>query len=126
MADLLKGAKCVVFADGVHLKHLQSASRQFESGASEILTFEGLLGFGDGPGGVTVNLTIAIPSTGEEFDFDAWANSQELLPLQIGFGPNVYAQLGKVLSYEESKGSPEAAPTMSVVWRGPKQPKNAV
>jgi hypothetical protein len=122
MSDLQRGAKCVVFADDIPLRTLQSAEKQLESGKTEILTFEGLLGFDTGPGSVTINLTLAIPSTGPEFDFDAWANSQEYLKLQIGFGPNVYAQKGAVISYTEGKSGVDASPTMSVVWKGPKQP----
>lgn len=114
---LQDGASLKVFVNGNPLEYVTSISRTTEAGIQRIETLEGLAGFTNGSGAVTIELGFSVPIGGTEVDFHGMAARREYVDMQVFEGRRSYAGRGKFenVSISQSVGG---ATEGTVSWTG--------
>lgn len=93
-----------------------------ESGVTPVqLLAEGLGGWADGSGSVTLSISIVIPIGGQEHDFQQICARKEFCEFQVYIGRNSYTGRGKILSVDLSHQAGDTA-SGTVEWQGPLKP----
>ena len=117
---LVEGLKLSAFLDGGFIKYCTSISFVTESGNIPMETLnEGLSGFTEGTGDVTIEVGLTLPSTGPEYRYQQICAQSIVCSMQIGLGAESYAAQGKIMSCSFSQtvnGGAEGTFT----WKGPK------
>jgi len=110
------------FFNGSPALQVTSVGIKTESGVTPVLLLaEGLGGWADGSGSVTVSLGIVVPIGGQEFDYQQTCARKEFCEFQIFIGRNSYNGRGKILSVDLSHSAGDTA-SGTVEWQGPLKP----
>lgn len=115
------GAFIKLFVNGSPITRLSSIERTTEAGVVRIESLEGLLGFNNGTGQVTLQFTYPIMIDGHEVDIHGMAARREYVEVQVFEGAQSYVGKGKLerASSSQSVGSPAEA---TANWTGELKP----
>jgi hypothetical protein len=115
--SLQDGAQLKVFVNGNPCEYITSISKTTEAGIQRIETLEGLAGFTNGSGQVTIELGYSVPIGGTEVDYDGICARKEYVDMQVFQGKKSYAGRGKfeTSSVNQSVGG---ATEGTVSWTG--------
>jgi len=114
---LVDHAKLAVFCNGVALKEVTSITFTTNSGQQVVETLEGLAGFTPGSGQCTLSISLGVPITGQEADFQQWCAEGAYVTMQIPVGSKSYSGSGKLMTATISQ-SVNANTEESVEWTG--------
>ncbi len=107
------------FFNGAPVLQVTSIGVKTESGVTPVqLLAEGLGGWADGSGNVTLSIGIVIPIGGQEHEFQQTCARKELCEFQVYVGRNSYNALGKILNVDLNHSAGDTA-SGSVEWQGP-------
>lgn len=110
------------FFNGSPVLQTTSVGVVTESGVTPVqLLSEGLGGFADGSGQVTIELGIVVPISGQEFDFQQACANKEYVEFQVFIGRNSYNGLGKLTNVNLTHSVGDAA-SGTVNFTGPLKP----
>ncbi len=111
------GAFMKLFVNGAPVTRASSIERVTEAGVVRIESLEGLLGFNNGTGQVTIQWTYPIMIDGHEVPIHRMAANREYVEIQVFEGAESYAGKGKLerASSSQSVGSPAEA---TANWTG--------
>ena len=111
------GAFIKLLVNGTAVTRLSSIERTTEAGVVRIETLEGLAGFNNGTGQVTLQFSYPIMIDGHEVDIHGMAARREYVDVQVFEGAQSYAGRGKLerASSSQSVGSPAEA---TANWTG--------
>lgn len=110
------------FFNGSPVLQVTSIGVKTESGVQPVqLLAEGLGGWADGTGNVSVSLGIVVPIGGQEFDFQQVCARKEFCEFQIFIGRNSYNGRGKLQSVDLNHSAGDTA-SGTVEWMGPLKP----
>lgn len=110
------------FFNGSPVLQTTSISIKTESGVTPVqLLAEGLGGWADGSGSVTISLGIVVPIGGQEFDFQQVCARKEFCEMQIFVGRNSYNGRGKITSVDLNHSAGDTA-SGTVEFMGPLKP----
>lgn len=97
-------ARLKVFVDGTELTQVTSISMQTQSGNQVVnLLNEGLGGFTEGSGMVTIEIGYAVPIGGQEHKFQQKCANKEFVTIQLVQGAEQYTGVGKYDSTDISQ-----------------------
>ncbi len=111
------GAFMKLLVNGSPVTRLSSIERTTEAGVVRIETLEGLAGFNNGTGQVTIKFTYPIMIDGHEVPIHRMASNREYVEVQVFEGNETYVGKGKLerASSSQSVGSPAEA---TADWTG--------
>ena len=111
------GAFIKLFVNGAAVTRLSSITRTTEAGVVRIETLEGLAGFNNGSGQVTLEFSYPIMIDGHEVPIHRMAANREYVEVQVFEGAESYVGKGKIerASSSQSVGSPSEA---TASWTG--------
>jgi hypothetical protein len=122
VASLQDYAQLKAFYNGSPITQITSIRITTNSGNVRVdLLNEGLGGFTNGTGDVTIEIGFAVPVTGLEFDYQQDAANHEYVDLQIFIGRASYAGRGKIETNDISQ-STGAAVEGTFTWVGELKP----
>lgn len=111
------------FFNGAPITQVTSISMVTENGVTPIqLLGEGLGGFADGSGQVTIEIAYPIPIGGPEHPYQEACATRADVEFQVFFGRSSYNGLGKITSVNETGNVGEAA-SGTCNWTGPLKPR---
>jgi hypothetical protein len=114
---LQDGAALKLFINDSPVTLVTQLSRVTETGIVRIETLEGLAGFTNGSGAVTITFNYPIMIGGSEYDYHGMAARKEYVKFQMFEGAQSYAGLGKLEKVESSQ-STGAASEGNLSWTG--------
>ena len=110
------------FFNGAPVLKVTSVGIKTESGVTPVqLLSEGLGGWADGSGSVTISLGIVVPIGGQEFDYQQTCATRAFCEFQVFVGRNQYNGLGKILSVDLNHSVGDTA-SGTIEWQGPLKP----
>lgn len=119
MAAIQAYARIKVFVDGTELTQITSLRVRTDSGLQPVnLMNEGLGGFTEGSGLVTIEIGYAIPIGGQEYKFQQKTADREFVTIQIIAGGETWIGTGKFDTSEFSQ-SVGANAEGTATWMGP-------
>lgn len=113
-------ARLPVFFNSQYLTEVTSIRVQTESGQQPVETLEGLVGFTEGCGKVTITLKVAVPIGGTEAPFQQICANGGYCTMQIGVGSVSYEGTGKILESDVGQDVNSAA-DCNISWLGEKK-----
>lgn len=123
-AELQDYAKIRGFINNQPILQLKSYKWAADGGVIEVtLMNEGLGGFSFGPGNTKIDIGIAVPISGPEFDYAGMMARHEYVDMQVWIGAMTWSGRGQITTVEisQSDGQPTEG---SVSWTGPlKEPE---
>jgi hypothetical protein len=112
-------ANLYAFYNGSRLKQLTSAAMTTNSGDIRVdLLNEGLGGFSEGSGDVTIELGFAVPIGGTEVDYQGDSANHRDVVMQFQSGGKVYTGTGRITSTNISQNV-NSATEGTASWTGP-------
>ena len=110
------------FINGAPILQVTSIGVKTESGVQPVhLLAEGLGGWTDGSGSVSISMGIVIPIGGQEHEYQQACARKEFIDMQVYIGRNSYAGRGKFLSVDLNHSAGDTA-SGTVEWQGPLKP----
>jgi hypothetical protein len=110
------------FMDGSPILQITSLGIKTESGVQPVkLLSEGVGGWSDGSGEVTLSIGIVVPIGGQEFPYQQKCANKEFVEFQVFVGRNSYNGRGKITSVDLNHSVGDTA-SGTVEFLGPLKP----
>lgn len=115
-------ANLTVIYNGIELKQFTSVKRELNGGWIVVNTIaDGLAGFSKGAGEVTIEITLAVPLSGLEAEFESHCVEGNYATIQLGCANKDYAGNGMVMSSSLSQDVQKAT-EFTFKWTGELKP----